>query len=83
MVAPLGNAALMQQKDLVHALEAADPVGYQQQAAPLGPPQDLLHHGLFGVGIESLGGFVEDQDRRLLEQGAGDGQTAYLAAGEP
>ena len=37
---------------------------------------------LFGMAVERGGGFVEDEDRRILENGAGDGDTLFLAAGE-
>ena len=40
-----------------------------------------LDHG-FGFGVERAGGFVEDEDARLGQQGAGDGQPLALAAGE-
>jgi hypothetical protein len=36
----------------------------------------------FGLGVEGRGGFVEDQDVGVLEQGAGDGDALLLAAGE-
>ena len=29
----------------------------------------------FGLGVERAGGFVEDQDRRILEDGTGDGEA--------
>ena len=37
---------------------------------------------LLGAGVECAGRFVEDQDRRVLDQGAGDGDALLLAAGE-
>ena len=35
-----------------------------------------------GVDVERRGRLVEDQDRRRLEDGAGDGDALLLAAGE-
>ena len=35
-----------------------------------------------GAAVERAGRLVEDQDRRVLEQGAGDGDALLLAAGE-
>ena len=35
-----------------------------------------------GLGVERAGGLVEDQDRGVAEDGAGDGESLALAAGE-
>ena len=37
---------------------------------------------LLGVGVERRGRLVEHQDRRVLQDGAGDGDALLLAAGE-
>ena len=37
---------------------------------------------LLGVAVERRGRLVEHQDRRALEDGAGDGDALLLAAGE-
>ena len=37
---------------------------------------------MFTLGVEGAGGFVQQQDRRVDQQGAGDGQALALAAGE-
>ena len=36
----------------------------------------------FGLDVERAGGLVEDQDRRVLEDGARDGEALALAAGQ-
>ena len=36
----------------------------------------------FGLGVERAGGLVEDEDARVGEDGAGDGEALALAAGE-
>jgi hypothetical protein len=38
--------------------------------------------GRFDFRVQRRGGFVHDQDRRVLEQHAGDGDALALAAGE-
>ncbi len=54
-----------------------------QHGAPLHEvAQRLLDHEL-ALGIEVRRRLVEDQDRRILEEGAGDGQALALAAAEP
>lgn len=51
----------------------------------LGGAGDLLTERLpdlcVGGGIHGTGGVVEDEDLRLAQQGTGDGQTLFLAAG--
>ena len=44
--------------------------------------EGLLHQPL-GLGVERGGGLVEDEDGRVLEQGARDGDALPLPAGEP
>ena len=52
----------------------------------LGGAGDLLTERLpdlcVGGGIHGTGGVVEDEDLRLAQQGAGDGQTLFLTAGD-
>src|SRR5690242_20889067 len=44
---------------------------------------DLVLHQQLRLGVQRRGGFVEDQDRRVLQQRARDGQPLALPAGEP
>jgi len=39
-------------------------------------------HGGLALGVERAGGFVEQQDARIAQQGAGERDTLPLAAGE-
>jgi len=43
------------------------------------PRQGFLHQGL-ALGVERGGGFVEQQQRRIAQDGAGDGDALALAA---
>lgn len=43
--------------------------------------QGLVDQGL-GFGVEGAGGFVEDEDVGVLEEGARDGDALFLAARE-
>ena len=36
----------------------------------------------FGLGVEAGGGFVEDEDGRVFEEGSGEGETLCLSAAE-
>ena len=42
----------------------------------------LALDGALGAGVECRGGFVKNQDGRVFEQGAGDGNPLLLTAGE-
>jgi hypothetical protein len=39
-------------------------------------------HFKFALGVESAGGFVEDQNRSVFENGAGDADALFFAAAE-
>ena len=49
---------------------------------PCGELDQRLLDGALGLGVEGRGGFVEDEDRRVLDEHAGDGEALLLAAGE-
>ena len=50
------------------------------RGAPLGDVVERLLDRRLGAAVERAGRLVEDQDRRVLEQGAGDGDALLLAA---
>lgn len=37
---------------------------------------------LFGIGVEGGGGFVEKEEGRVADEGAGNGDSLFLATGE-
>jgi len=43
---------------------------------------DELDDGVTGGGVEIAGGFVGEKNRRLVDEGAGDGGALKLSAGE-
>jgi hypothetical protein len=45
------------------------------------PVQGCLHYA-FRLGIQGAGGFVEDEDGGIFQDGTGDGKTLTLAAGK-
>ena len=80
MVAALDDAAAVEHQDLVGVDHGRQAVGDDQGGA-LG--RDLVEARLdlaLGLGVERRGGLVEDQDARLLEDDAGDGDALLLAA---
>lgn len=68
--------------DEVSSLNGAQPVGNDEHSAtPSGPIQRLLHHSL-RLCIQSTGGFIQNQDSGVLDQGAGDGDALFLTTGQ-
>ncbi len=55
-------------------------MGDEQQAAITQPGKNIIQYALRGLRVEPFGGFVEHQDRRILEDRAGDGDPAELSA---
>ena len=54
-----------------------------QHGAVPGQPVKRLLHKVFRFGVGERGGLVEDQDRGVGQDGAGDGQPLPFPAGEP
>ena len=49
---------------------------------PLRQALDRRHHQRLGLDVERRGRLVEDQDRRVAQDRAGDGEALLLAFGE-
>ena len=82
MRAALGHLATLQHDDLVSVDDGGEAVGDDQRGAVGGDEvlsADLISSSVFEA-VERRGGLVEDQDRRALEDGAGDGDALLLAA---
>ena len=82
MGAPLDDAAILHHQDLIGVLDGGQPVGDdQQRLAPHQPCQCRLDDRLvFRVCIGRC--LVENDDRRVLQHGTGNGDTLPLTAGE-
>ena len=81
--ASLHDPALVQHDDLVGVAHGGEAVGDHQHGALAHQPVDRLLHQPLGFGVERAGGLVEDEDRRVAQQRAGDGDPLPLTAGEP
>lgn len=82
MGAPLDEAAVVEDQDLVGGHDGRQPMGDDQgRAATQGLVEGGLHGGLV-LGVEVAGGLVEDDDAGVLQQHPGDGQALLLAPGE-
>ena len=82
MGAELHELSLLKHGDLVAEPAGREPVGDVERAL-------LIHHGAearvhlrFGDGVEGGGRLVEDDERGVLVERAGDGELLRLAAGE-
>ena len=82
MGAPLEDAALVEDDDLVGPLHGAQAVGDHQGGAAGEEAFEGVLDEAFGLGVEGGGGFVEDEDGRVAQYGPGDGEALPLAAGE-
>ena len=80
-VAPsLNNAPVAQDDDFIYVAECAEPVGNHDHCAPDDQGIHCTHH--FDLSLDIQGGcrFVQDQDRRITQDGARYGQPLPLTA---
>lgn len=74
--------SFIEHADFVGVLDGGKAVGDGNGGAGLHEPFERFLHEAFAFGVECRGGFVEDEDGRILEDGAGDGDALALSAGE-
>src|SRR6185437_6516787 len=80
--AVLDGAAGLQDDDAVEVAHGGEPVGDGDHGAAAHQAGERLADDFLGFTVERRGGFVEQEERRVLEEGAGDGDALALAAGE-
>ena len=80
--AGLNDAALVQHDNHVRVENGGEPVRDANGRAALHQFVERGLHGAFGFGVERAGGFIQNQNRRVLQNGAGDGEALALAAGK-
>ena len=66
----------------VTVLEGAQAVGNDKGGPTFHQPVDGFHDPAFGDGIDGAGGFIQNEDRGILEEGPGQGNTLALSSGE-
>ena len=82
MSAAFDDAAGFDDQNLIGAADGGEAMRDDERGAAAHQVREaFLDHG-FGFGIEAGGGFVENQDARIGEDGAGDGDALALAAGK-
>ena len=73
---------LIHDHDLIGRQDRGEPVGDGDHRSSGGEGFERLLDLLFRFGIERRGRFVEQEDRRIFQEGARDGQALLLATGE-
>jgi len=82
-LAALDNATVFHDDDPIGAADRRKTVADDQHGSVSGEPfQGVLDHVL-GFAVDRAGRFIEQQDRRVAEQGAGQRDPLALAAGQP
>jgi hypothetical protein len=76
------NPALFEHQDDVGPLHGGKPVGDDERCPADHELVQRLLDKSFAFGVEGRGRLVEDQDLRVFEDGAGDGDALSLATGE-
>ena len=79
----LGDAAAVDHHDAVGVLHGGQAMGDDEDRAPLHQLGQRLLDQELALRVEIGRGLVQDEDGRILQEGAGDGQALPLAAGEP
>jgi hypothetical protein len=80
--APVGDAAPVQDDDLVDGLQTGEPVGDQERRPALGGGEEVGGQLVGGRDVEVLRGLVEEEDGEVGEEGAGQCDALALAAGD-
>jgi hypothetical protein len=69
MIALFADSPVFQKQNLVHRGQALQTVCIHQQGALTEPVEEIVQHLSGGFRVESFGGFVRHQNRRILEDG--------------
>ena len=78
----LGYRAVTQHYDPVCARNGTHPVGDDEDGFVFDEAGECLLNGGFVLHIQAGGGFVQQNDRRVLQKRTGDGNALTLAAGK-
>ena len=76
------DAALVEDVDAVGIADGGEAVGDDDGAAVLHEGVEGFLNEAFCFRIDGSGGFVEEEDGGIFEEGAGDGEALFFSAGE-
>src|SRR6266850_5816945 len=79
----LHDPPLRQDDDEIGVLHRREPVGDHEHRTMRHQPLDRFLHEALGLSVERTGGLVEDQDRWIAQQRAGNRDPLPLPAAEP
>ena len=82
MAAPGADGAVLDEDDLVGVGHGDQVVGDDHRGAAVHEAAQRLEDAAGRFGVEAGGGLVEEQDGRVADHGAGDGDALALPAGE-
>ena len=80
--AALGDAAAVEDEDLVRLEDGAEAVGDDDAGAVREDALEGLLDEAFGFAVETAGGFIEDEDARVAQDDAGEGDALFFTAAE-
>src|ERR1035438_9839880 len=80
--ADFADLPIFEHHNLVRASNRGKPVRDDDDGAVLHQVGQRLLYQHFALRVQVAGGFVQDQDGRVLQQGARDGEALALAAGK-
>src|SRR5581483_4315904 len=78
----LDDAAIVHHDDEIRVANRAQAVSDDQRRAPFEDAIEILLDCPLALVVQSAGGFVEDEDARIAEERAGDGDALSLSARE-
>lgn len=79
--AALGDAPVVYDEDLIGVLDRRKPVGDRDDRFAARKRRDRVLDEVFVFRVDARGGLVEQDDGRILENGAGNGDALLLADG--
>lgn len=71
----LGYCTILEHHDLVRAGDSAHPVGDNEDSLVLNKSGKCLLNGCFVLHVQTGSGFIQQNDRRILQEGAGNGNA--------
>ena len=80
MGAAFGDFAIFDVEDAIGIAEGAETVGNSDGGAIFDELVEGSLDFLFGLDVNTGGGFIEYQDGRVLQYGTGDGYSLFFAA---
>ena len=79
MCAAFDDGAMLKHENLVGLTNGAEAVGDHETGATLHQALESFLNQALGGGVDTGGGFIEDQNRRIGQQRARDADALFLA----